>query len=154
MISYRIPAGNCYGIPLQTIKRKTICNGTNTVYSLIMNATELEQYKLELIAEHEAEIAAIDRLIGRERNKPPASLNGTTMTRHRRTVASVVKEAAMQLTGKFTRKHVAARIESLYPTTRISTRSVAVELWKLARDGEIETVKGGRGRTPATYKRK
>jgi hypothetical protein len=60
--------------------------------------------------------------------------------------------AALQLTGKFTRKHVAARIESLYPTVQIPTRSVAVEPWKLARDSEIETVKEGRGRTPATYK--
>jgi hypothetical protein len=126
-----------------------------------MNTSDLEQYKLELIAEHDAEIAAIDRLIARERNKPSASLNGsigtgvavTARVRHRRTVASVVKEAAMQLTGKFTRKQVAARIESLY-ATKLPTRSVAVELWKLSRAGEIEAVKEGRGRTPATYKRK
>jgi hypothetical protein len=36
----------------------------------------------------------------------------------------------------------------------LSTRTVAVELWKLARDGEIETVETGRGRIPAMYKRK
>jgi hypothetical protein len=65
-----------------------------------------------------------------------------------------VKEAAMQLSGKFTRKQVAARISSSYPNSPLSTRSVAVELWKLARDGEIQTVKEGRGRTPATYKQK
>jgi len=124
-----------------------------------MNANELEQYKVELIAEHQAEVAAIDRLIARERSKPPG-LNGsgvatTARVRHRRTVASVVKKAVMQLPGTFTRKHVAARIESIYGlATQIPRRSVAVELWKLARDGEIETVKEGRGRIPATYKRK
>jgi hypothetical protein len=127
-----------------------------------MNANELEQYKLELIAEHQAEIAAIDRLIARERSKPVGSLNGSIEkdaatgppVKYRRSAASLVKEAAMQLSGKFTRKQVAARISSSYPNSPLSTRSVAVELWKLARDGEIQTVKEGRGRTPATYKQK
>lgn len=127
-----------------------------------MNANELEQYKRELIAEHVAEMAAIDRLIARERSKPVESLNGSSETRaatagppmkYRRSTASVVKESVMQLTGRFTRRHVAARIAKLY-ATQIPTRSVAVELWKLAQAGEIETVKEGRGRIPATYKRK
>jgi hypothetical protein len=123
-----------------------------------MNANELEQYKLELIAEHQAEIAAIDRLIARERSKPPGSLNGsgvdtTERVRQRRTAASIVKEATMQLNGKFTRKHVAASIAERYPNSPLNTRKVAVELWKLARDGEIETVEPGRGRIPAKYQK-
>jgi hypothetical protein len=121
-----------------------------------MNATELEQYKRELIDEHKAEIAAIDRLIQRERNKQSASQpspNGAAdMTRLRRSVASVVKEAALKFSGQFTRKQVAQRIAETYPNSPLSTRNVAVELWKLARDGELETVKEGRGRIPAKYK--
>ena len=69
-----------------------------------MNTNELEQYKLELIAEHQAEIAVIDRLIARERSKVPGSLNGlgvatTERVRYRRTDASIVKDAIMQLNG-------------------------------------------------------
>jgi hypothetical protein len=132
------------------------------LFSTIMNATDLEQYKAELIAEHQAEIAAIDRLIARERNKPQGSFNGSTAihlptterVRHRRSAASIVKEATMQLNGKFTRKHVASSIAEHYPNSPLATRTVAVELWKLARAGEIETVEEGRGRTPAMYKRK
>jgi len=127
-----------------------------------MNVTELEQYKSDLIAEHNAEIAAIDRLIARERNKPPESLNGATATavhptervRHRRSAASIVKEATMHLSGNFTRKHVSDSIAARYPNSPLDSRTVAVELWKLGREGEIETVEEGRGRIPATYKSK
>lgn len=127
-----------------------------------MNLQDLVQYRLELIAEQEAEIAAIDRLIARERNKPPASVNNgstaggvpiTARARYR-SVRAVVKAAVGQIPGKFTRKEVADRIALIYPAAKISTRSVAVELWKLARAKEIETVEEGRGRIPATYKRK
>ena len=119
-----------------------------------MNATELEAYKRNLITEHEAKIAVIDQLIQFERGKQTASTlpNGASMTRLRRSVASVVKEAAMQFSGQFTRKQVAQRIAETYPNSPMSTRNVAVELWKLARDGELETVKEGRGRIPAKYK--
>jgi len=121
-----------------------------------MNANELEEYKQELIAENESDMAAIDRLIARERNKSIASLNGASgnpMIRHRRSAAAIVKEALMQLSGKFTRVDVASSIAKRYPASPLPRRTVAVELWKLARDGELQTVKEGRGRIPAKYQK-
>lgn len=135
-----------------------------------MNAQELEQYKQELMAEHHAEIAALDRLITRERGKPAtgSSANGAgrgvagvdtlprvpPMVRIRRSAAGLVKEAVMQMPQRFTRKDVGAFLGKSYPNSPLPTRTVAVELWKLAQANEIETIKEGRGRIPARYRRK
>ncbi len=125
-----------------------------------MNAKELEQYKQEIISEHESEIAAIDRLIARERNKPSASANGwrevpiTARKRgrpRRKSAASIVREAVSQAGRRFSRKGIAAYAEA--EGTPLTSRTVSVELWKMAKAGEIRTIKEGRGRIPAQYEK-
>lgn len=118
------------------------------------------------MTEHDAEIAAIDRLIARERSKPTGSSspNGSgnsvagiftlPRVRLRRSAAGLVKEAVLQMPQRFTRKDIGAYIAKVYPHSPLPTRTLAVELWKLAQSNEIETVKEGRGRIPARYKRK
>lgn len=131
----------------------------------IMNAKELEQYKREIISEHEAEISAIDRLIARERNKPGASQNGfheprvvsivptTRRVRGRQSGAHMVRLAVRRLTGRFTRDEISQNIRTLHPSSPQTNRTISIELWKLAKAGEIRTLKEGRGRIPAVYEK-
>lgn len=125
-----------------------------------MDITTLEDYKRELLSEHREEIAAIDRLISRERNKT-ASSNGaqptiliTARTRRRLSFPSVVTSALKKMTGEFDRDTLLQQIQADYPSFTSSSGKVARELWKRSRNGELKVVSKGAGRIPAIYSRK
>ena len=125
-----------------------------------MNASELERYKQELVAEHREEIAAVDRLIARERSKH-STTNGSypvgsavaSLPRQRRP-NDIVRETVTKMPGEFTREDVQARITQIFGACPLERQVLTLELWKLANENVLETVSQGRGRTPAVYRRR
>ncbi len=101
-----------------------------------MNIQTLEEYKRELLAEHKEEVAAIDRLIARER---------------RQTEPSAILR---KITEDFDKDTVFHEIQSQYPSFTGTPSKVARELWKRSREGELKVVQKGAGRIPAIYKKK
>lgn len=123
-----------------------------------MNVSTLEEYKRQLLAEHKAEIAAIDRLIARERTQ--SSSNGavaptiTARSRRRASLSAMVSAALKSQTEDFDKDVIFHSIQSQYPSFTGTPSNVARELWKRARAGELHTVQEGRGRIPAVYAKK
>jgi hypothetical protein len=132
-----------------------------------MNVSELEQYKHQLIAEHAEEIAAVDRLIYRERGRNThenlnaalpfaGNLETRVIQRRRRMSAAAMVQEAVDKIAKgteFTRQDVMRRISDEHPHAQWDARRVAVELWHLSRNGTLKTIEAGRGRIPARYRK-
>ena len=125
-----------------------------------MTSNDLEQYKRELMEEHSQEIAAIDRLIARERSKT-VSVNGahspihvTARIRRRISVPSAVTSALKKASGQFDKDTVVEQIRAAYPAFTGTASRVARELWKRAKNGELKTIQPGRGRISAIYSKK
>jgi len=125
-----------------------------------MNINVLEDYKRELIAEHREEIAAIDRLIARERSKT-ASVNGarqpiqiTARPRGRMSLRATVTAVLKKMSGEIDRDMVIQQIQSEYPAFTGTSSQIARELWKRAKAGELKTIQEGRGRIAAIYAKK
>jgi hypothetical protein len=127
-----------------------------------MNINTLEDYKRELLAEHKEEIAAIDRLIARERRQTEpssdgaqaATSSGQVRVRRRMSFPSIVSAILRKLTDDFDKDTVFHEIQSQYPSFTGTPSKVARELWKRSRDGELKVVQKGAGRIPAIYKKK
>ena len=130
-----------------------------------MTVVELERYRREVMEEHRAELAAIDRLIGRERGKQPPvpasnhaqgsfHLATRVSVRKSRSTSSLVHEAIQKTTGDFNRKDIANIIAADHPNSVLRDRALRITLWRLSVDGKIRTVSGGRGRIPAVYRKK
>jgi hypothetical protein len=126
-----------------------------------MNVSTLEEYKRELIAEHKAEIAAIDRLIARERRQETPSANGSvvsagsnTRVRRRLSLATMVGSAIKKMETDFDREMIFQQIQLQAPAFTGTQQKVARELWKRAQDGELKVVSKGAGRIPAIYRKK
>jgi hypothetical protein len=126
-----------------------------------MTLNDLEEYKRELLAEHGQEIAAIDRLIARERSKDTSpngtqsSVQITARVRRRMSLSAMVEAAVKKMTGDFDREQVVQEMQAQNPGFNFGTqRGIGRELWKLMRDGELKTVQTGRGRIPAVYRKK
>ena len=127
-----------------------------------MNLNDLENYRREMVTEHQSELAAIDRLIARERSKlVPVQQNGarrsihatSRVERHSRTISSVVAEAIDQFKGEFTRHDVTDLARSMYPVGRLNPRTIGIILWKMAKQGDVKTVREGAGQIPAVYRK-
>jgi hypothetical protein len=127
-----------------------------------MNLNDLENYRREMVTEHQSELAAIDRLIARERSKVvPVQQNGarrsiratSRVQRHPRSISRVVADAISQLKGEFTRHDVTELARSMYPIERLNPRTIGIILWKMAKQGEVRTVREGAGQVPAVYRK-
>jgi hypothetical protein len=127
-----------------------------------MNTNTLEEYKRELLSEHKEEIAAIDRLIARERRQTEPSSNGSqsatssggVRVRRRMSFPTMVSATLRKITEDFDKDTVFHEIQSQYPSFTGTPSKVARELWKRSRDGELKVVQKGAGRIPAIYRKK
>ena len=127
-----------------------------------MNIQTLEDYKRELLSEHKEEIAAIDRLIARERRQTEPTSNGAqsvtssggVRVRRRMSFPAMVSSILRKVTEDFDKDTVFNEMQSLYPSSTATPSKVARELWRRSRDGELKTVQAGRGRIPAVYRKK
>jgi hypothetical protein len=134
----------------------------------IVNLQDLLDYRTDLVSEHEEELAAIDRLINRERNKAGSAhaLNGTTahrsVKRRRKkrgfplaTVSPAITKALQQLgNGNFTKDTVIAYLnQKKIPMEGWGPRAVGVNLWRRAKTGEIVVVEEGKGGSPVVYRK-
>ena len=132
-----------------------------------VNLSDLQDYRRELVTEHEAELAAVDRLIVREKSRHPSGTtsNGaahpvtTTRRRARKLSPGAAISRVLQTigNGEFTKEHVAAHINQMgISMDGWGPRAIGVNLWRRAKDGELVTVregKGGKGGAPVVYRK-
>lgn len=130
-----------------------------------MNLNDLVTYRRDLVFEHEAELAAIDRLIARERAKQPTQpdSNGTTAPRPLSTTGGGPRASVAQSIGKvlgkigngnFTKEHVIASLTQMGVSMEgWGPRAVGVNLWRRAKAGELAVVQEGKGGGTVVYRK-
>jgi hypothetical protein len=134
------------------------------MYHLCVNLKDLQRYRQELVSDHESELAAIDRLIARERMKLPVhNMNGNqvanTTTRSVShglpSVAPAVKSALDKIgNGNFTKDQVVGLLNQMGVSMEDwGPRAVGINLWRRARAGELAVVRKGGGGAEAVYKK-
>jgi len=126
----------------------------------------LLNYRKELIAEHDEELAAVDRLISREKAKAPVTQtdngNAENKLRHHKkkafplpTVSPAVTKALQKMgNGNFTKDHVIAYLNQMkVPMETWGPRAVGLNLWRRAKAGELEVVEEGKGGSSVVYRK-
>lgn len=130
-----------------------------------MKFEDLETYRRELLQDHEHELAALDRLIARERanSQLRPQRNGSISTEpgsNQRpigvpsgvSITDKILKAAAKFSGNFTSAQVFGMLNNLYPSESWVPRAVSRTLWRLGNEGKLRTVQKGEGTDrPAVY---
>jgi hypothetical protein len=127
-----------------------------------VNLKDLVNYRREIVSEHQAELAAIDRLIGRERGKQlpeisngSSDANSTTQSGLGAPVALSIDKALGKIgNGDFTQDHIKAMLNQMGVSMKgWGRRAIGVNLWRRAKDGQLVTVQRGTSGSPVVYRK-
>lgn len=126
-----------------------------------MNLKDLLNYRGELVSEHQSELAAIDRLIARERGKQSSessigrSDDDTTDSGVGAPVAQSIGKALGKIgNGNFTQETVKAMLNQMGVSMEgWGSRAIGVNLWRRAKMGELVTVQRGTSGSPVVYRK-
>jgi hypothetical protein len=128
-----------------------------------VNHEDLLNYRRDLVAEHQAELAAIDRLIARERGKQSGNHNTngssavepTRASGRKASVGPAISKALGKIgNGNFTKEHVIAFLNQAGVSMEgWGPRAVGVNLWRRAKVGELAVVKNGKGGGEVIYRK-
>jgi hypothetical protein len=135
---------------------------TNPINLEPVNLNDLVNYRRELVAEHQSELAAIDRLIARERGKQPEQ-NDNRRSEDASTIGSArgapVAQSVQKALGKignghFTTDHIIAVLNQMGVSMEgWGPRAVGVNLWRRANTGELGIVQKGTAGRPVIYRK-
>lgn len=127
-----------------------------------VNLNDLVNYRREIVSEHQAELAAIDRLIGRERGKQSPETNNGNSDRNPTTESGVPAPVALSIekalgkigNGNFTQEHIKAMLNQMGVSMKgWGPRAIGVNLWRRAKQGELVTVQRGTSGSPVVYRK-
>lgn len=155
----------CYSLGSSTCDActKVLARCTSPVTFRNVNYDDLLNYRRDLVAEHQSELAAIDRLMARERAKQPTNHNTngssvaapTRVSGRKASVGPAISKALGKIgNGNFTKEHVIAYLNQMGVSMEgWGPRAVGVNLWRRAKVGELAVVKDGKGGGEVIYRK-